>query len=130
VNGATPAANVVTVPAGASIAAQWDQGAHPGPNMVYMAKVSSATTPTITGLKWTKISTRNRQFLFGRECRRLVVAPHEWTIQIQDPFDYPRWTVPVARRDHWSPRSEYLSRSSILHRLRTNQRDWWWIGST
>lgn len=56
VNGATPAASVITVPAGASISAQWDQGAHPGPNLVYMAKVSDATTTTITGLQWTKIS--------------------------------------------------------------------------
>lgn len=47
--------DITTVPAGATIVAQWDAGAHPGPNIVYMAKVSNATTPTITGLSWTKV---------------------------------------------------------------------------
>jgi len=56
VNGATPVSGITTVPAGATVVAQWDSGAHPGPNIVYLAKVSNATTPTITGLKWTKIS--------------------------------------------------------------------------
>ncbi|KIJ69447.1 lytic polysaccharide monooxygenase, partial [Hydnomerulius pinastri MD-312] len=56
VNGATPASAITTVPAGASVQAQWDPGAHPGPNMVYMAKVSNAATSTITGLGWFKIA--------------------------------------------------------------------------
>jgi len=56
VDGSTPVSGITQVPAGASIAAQWDSGAHPGPNIVYMAKVNNATTSTITGLSWTKIS--------------------------------------------------------------------------
>ncbi|KIJ26324.1 lytic polysaccharide monooxygenase [Sphaerobolus stellatus SS14] len=56
VNGANPMPGITSIPAGATIGAQWDQGAHPGPNLVYMAKVDNATTSTITGLSWTKIS--------------------------------------------------------------------------
>ncbi|QRV89114.1 glycoside hydrolase family 61 protein [Ceratobasidium sp. AG-Ba] len=56
VNGSVPASGVTTVPAGATVTVQWDQGAHPGPNLIYLAKVSDAKTSTITGLKWFKIS--------------------------------------------------------------------------
>lgn len=55
VNGATPAASVCSVAAGATVTTKWDTGAHPGPEIVYMAKVSDAKTTTITGLKWFKI---------------------------------------------------------------------------
>ncbi|KAH8111154.1 glycosyl hydrolase family 61-domain-containing protein [Phellopilus nigrolimitatus] len=56
VNGDIPVSGITTVPAGSTVVAQWDAGAHPGPNLVYVAKVLNATTPTITGLSWTKIS--------------------------------------------------------------------------
>ncbi|KAG8743476.1 hypothetical protein FRC10_011948 [Ceratobasidium sp. 414] len=56
VNGNIPASGVTNVPAGATVSVQWDQGAHPGPNLIYLAKVGDAKTSTITGLKWFKIS--------------------------------------------------------------------------
>ncbi|KAG8736326.1 hypothetical protein FRC12_017686 [Ceratobasidium sp. 428] len=56
VNGNRAASGVTNVPAGATAYVQWDQGAHPGPNLIYLAKVSDAKTTTITGLKWFKIS--------------------------------------------------------------------------
>lgn len=55
VNGNVPASGVTNVPAGATVSVQWDSGAHPGPNLIYLAKVSDAKTSTITGLKWFKV---------------------------------------------------------------------------
>ncbi|KZS90912.1 hypothetical protein SISNIDRAFT_172947 [Sistotremastrum niveocremeum HHB9708] len=56
VNGNIAAPGTTTVPAGATVVAQWDAGAHPGPNIIYLAPVDDVTTTTITGLTWTKIS--------------------------------------------------------------------------
>lgn len=55
VGGSKPAANVCNAAAGATVTTKWDTGAHPGPEIVYMAKVSDAKTTTITGLKWFKV---------------------------------------------------------------------------
>ncbi|KAG8903789.1 hypothetical protein FRC01_008991 [Tulasnella sp. 417] len=65
--------DIITVPAGAAVAAEWHHGlntnpgvdpsdpsdpidsSHKGPIMAYLAKVDSALTTTVTGLSWFKI---------------------------------------------------------------------------
>ncbi|KAH0614443.1 uncharacterized protein H6S33_000079 [Morchella sextelata] len=55
VDGATPAASVLDVVAGSNVTVTWDTGAHPGPELAYLAKVDDAKTTKITGLSWFKI---------------------------------------------------------------------------
>ncbi|KAK6351338.1 hypothetical protein TWF718_004502 [Orbilia javanica] len=65
-----PPADVIDVPSGATLTMEWHHGgngpdpndlsdpvdpSHKGPIMVYLAKVDSALTQTVTGLKWFKI---------------------------------------------------------------------------
>ncbi|KAI5803018.1 glycoside hydrolase family 61 protein [Geopyxis carbonaria] len=56
VDGATAAASTCSVAAGDNVTVTWDTGAHPGPEMVYMASVSDTATTDISGLSWFKIS--------------------------------------------------------------------------
>ena len=98
VNGNVPASGVTDVPAGATVSVQWDSGAHPGPNLIYLAKVSDAKTSTITGLKWFKVSRTYSAFHVGlnADCmidfargfafeRCLVLTQVRREVYIQDP---------------------------------------------
>ncbi|KDQ10133.1 glycoside hydrolase family 61 protein [Botryobasidium botryosum FD-172 SS1] len=56
VNGNAPASGVCNVAAGSTATVTWDTGAHPGPEIVYLAKTSDAKTTNPSSLKWFKIS--------------------------------------------------------------------------
>jgi len=56
VNGSTASSGTCSISAGSKASVTWDTGAHPGPEMVYMAKVDNLATTDITGLSWFKIA--------------------------------------------------------------------------